>query len=143
MSEDAKRRRFALRRESLRELIEQVSQGNNAEFARVIGREPSYASFLSNVLTGKKNLGEDAVADICGRLGVPTSRLDESSKPLTTREKSTALYSVETVGLTPDVVSLARRIASLDHYWRRAVDAIIAIGESVPSEAVSARRKRR
>jgi hypothetical protein len=60
---------------------------------------------------------------------------------LAAKDKAGPLYVVQTAGLTPDVVTLARRIGNLDRYWRAAVEAILAIGESVPSEAADARRK--
>jgi hypothetical protein len=145
MSETAIDARSEFRRQKLRQLIDELfsgradEKGRISEFAHRVVVSPGY---ISNVLSAKKPFGERAALGICARLSLPPTYFEQPSKPLTIKEKS-ALSLVDTTGLTPDVVSLARRIGSLDQYWRRAVDSIVAIAESVPSEAAAARRKRR
>lgn len=114
MSETAKRRRFELRRRRLRELVDGQFEGNAAAFARAIDTR---ASYVTNLLGGKKNLGEDAVARICERLGLAATWFD-------------APVTREVGAPSPRVMGLARRIATLGEPWRAAALAIVKIGES-------------
>lgn len=62
-----------IRQQRLRQLIDEVSNGNIADFARKIDREPNYVSRMLYPADkkGAKPIGEKIINDICSKLGLP------------------------------------------------------------------------
>jgi hypothetical protein len=146
MSESAKRRRFEARRQRLQELIQARCGGRQADFARDTGIAPSSVSRMlyPEGKSGRKNIGEDTIAKIREVFAdIAPGWFDSLPGAPGVKDKS-RLHVIETDGLAPDVVKLARRIVSLEQHWRAAAECIVALGESAAKEAAKApRRKRR
>lgn len=64
-----------VRRESIRRLIRNSFFGKQKAFADAIGRQPDY---ISRILKGTKNLGEELARDIETKLGLPTGWMDQA-----------------------------------------------------------------
>lgn len=62
-----------IRQQRLRQLIDEMSNGNIADFARKIDREPSYVSRMLYPAdkNGAKPIGEKMINDICKKLDLP------------------------------------------------------------------------
>lgn len=116
MLEDAKRRRSQDRARRLEEFIDGLGV-NRREFAAQIGVNPSY---VSNLLTGRKPLGENALARICEAFQIPAAWFDESDQ---------ALPAIPAAPVPADVLKLAQRIAALDRLSRATVEAVVATAE--------------
>ncbi|MEH8067545.1 hypothetical protein, partial [Gallibacterium anatis] len=71
----------AIRQHKLQNLINELCNGNVAEFARKIGKEPSYVSRMlyPEDKKGAKPIGEKIVAEICSILGLPNNWFDDDS----------------------------------------------------------------
>ncbi|WP_082987426.1 S24 family peptidase [Gallibacterium salpingitidis] len=71
----------AIRQHKLQSLIDELCNGNVAEFARKIGKEPSYVSRMlyPEDKKGAKPIGEKIVAEICKTLDLPNNWFDNDS----------------------------------------------------------------
>lgn len=75
--------KYELRRQRLRQLIDDQCGGIAAELAKRIGRDPSYVSRMlyPDGKAGKKRIGDDMVELIETSLGVPRGTLDGYTNP--------------------------------------------------------------
>lgn len=71
----------AIRQHKLQSLIGELCNGNVSEFARKIGKEPSYVSRMlyPEDKKGAKPIGEKIVAEICKTLDLPNNWFDNDS----------------------------------------------------------------
>ncbi|KGQ66177.1 helix-turn-helix transcriptional regulator [Gallibacterium anatis] len=71
----------AIRQHKLQNLIDELCNGNVAEFARKIGKEPSYVSRMlyPEDKKGAKPIGEKIVAEICSVLDLPPNWFDNEN----------------------------------------------------------------
>lgn len=65
---------FETRRQRLRELVDsETYKGNQRQFAGLVGREPPN---INQLLSGKRNMGEDVARDFEDRLDLPAYWFD-------------------------------------------------------------------
>lgn len=71
-----------LRQQRLRQLIDEISNGSIAEFARKIDKEPSYISRMLYPAdkNGAKPIGEKIIAEICSKLDLPSNWFENDAE---------------------------------------------------------------
>lgn len=83
------------RRQKLQELINSVANGTVSEFAKLVGKEPSYISRMLYPAdkAQAKPIGEKMISHICSALNIPANWFDQDEK--LPEIKTTSQYQVE------------------------------------------------
>jgi phage repressor protein C with HTH and peptisase S24 domain len=108
---------YDIRLANVRALIDSDFEGNQAAFARTIGREPNYVSRWFTDTLHRKRIGERLAREIEEKLRLPPGRLDVLSAPrdpLVVAEQ-TSLYGDDTWLRSVPVVGTAQ--LGDDGYW--------------------------
>ncbi|MDO4698277.1 MAG: S24 family peptidase [Pasteurellaceae bacterium] len=107
-----------IRQQRLRQLIEEISNGNVADFARKIDREPSYVSRMLYPAdkAGAKPIGEKIVSDICSKLNLSMDWFDSLEDLPSELLEETIIIDVLNVeasagsGSTGDLVEVVKKL---------------------------------